>query len=357
MTPVNLEAAEKIISHLNEKSCKKSYDIDQIIYLLNGIQVTVSRRRCYIRHFLLTTDALKHRYECKIEDTRREIEYFEEFIQDVEEKAADLCQREIRLQKANGLYHHHLRSLRLVAEWCRQKKQKRDSQYAFFSLIPLLSFYYKKKYIRARNKNAQIEQKLSEIQHKLAVYRPALRRLADMRKRYTINMEEARYEREKLALTLTNTEKLLQFLVLGQQFWSHFDSHQAAYVVQDAVKLTEMIQLKQPENEELNKVALSFKLACLEYEEKEAQADELWGSLQVDFECAQCHISCHSWPQTDTTSSTELLCDPCFQRLQARPPEPAIQGSSRLFHQLSKWKKAMLHSTSRLSTAFISLNV
>ncbi|KAG0165844.1 hypothetical protein DFQ28_005237 [Apophysomyces sp. BC1034] len=343
MALVSLETAEKIVNLVGLR--KKFSDDGQIVQILSAIQDAVTERRYSIRHFCLTVEALKCQYNRKIHNARGQINSLEKQVNDLERKVDRLGQREVRLEKAKGKCHNHLRMLRLVAEWRRKKKQKRDSQYAVFSFVPLLSSYYKKKFIRARDKNAQIEQKLSEAQYALSTFHPALRRLIDTRRRYIVDINQAKCEKDELTVTLASLEKLLDFVILGQQFWTNFDDHQTCYVLQDSVQLMKMFQAKQTEGDDWNNLILSFKLACLEYSEKEEQGNELWGSIQVEFECAHCNATCHAWPWTDRACSTDLLCNQCFQQSQPKKSKVVQHSSTRFFNQFVKWKRSMIHCT------------
>ncbi|KAI8373077.1 uncharacterized protein BYT42DRAFT_476025, partial [Radiomyces spectabilis] len=181
--------------------------------------------------------------------------------------------------------------LRDYAQARRTKKTKREQQYNHFYFIPVLSTQYKQKYIRARDKNAMAEQRLSDIRSEQERCRELLRETAKELTKQQQDREQAQQQWQTLEQEITKASKLVQFLKEGQTFWSQFDGHQSNLVLESGRYLIRALQEhKVAEDADFRHWIATFKMACMEYGEGEQYGDRKWdtGQMEVEYDCSRC---------------------------------------------------------------------
>ncbi|KAL9538209.1 hypothetical protein MBANPS3_011104 [Mucor bainieri] len=293
--PVNLEQAEFILSLSN----RKNGAFKSMMHLLRQIESQVEARRKQNTQFY--------------QRIHSEVTYI---VHDMDQ----LTCRRTALKEELDAHEQELTEIRDYAEQRRNKKSKRERQYHQLYHVPLVAAQYKKKYMRARDKNSDAEEKVSEIR---AVVDSCQRAIGEISK----SLGDCQRKKEQLILNqqdvehqTTETQELMTSLQEGCKFWQGFDQHQSITAQKAVTHFIESLQRNSTSNTALrqcvdpnNDIVKLFKMALYEYGEAERYADQRWGRLHVEFDCAKCQVSQVGWPKPDKVRPNNLLCAACYQ--------------------------------------------
>ncbi|KAI7898337.1 uncharacterized protein BX663DRAFT_416350, partial [Cokeromyces recurvatus] len=241
------------------------------------------------------------------------------------------------------LEHHRkevedeLQNLRSRAEVCREKRARYEHNYHTVASVPFFASQSKKRYIKARDKNSEIEQQISEKRQTLDKCREHLKLISKAVAAQQAERSQLLTERERSLNALHSSQQQLNELKEGCEFWSNFDSYQAQVVLESAIYLRDLLEgdntIKEKKKKkkgkkdaasednvlDINEVWIkTFRLACFEYGDHELYGDMHWSltSLQIYFDCGLCEIYQVGWPKMMTLNHiTELACELCYSTI------------------------------------------
>ncbi|CEJ05619.1 hypothetical protein RMCBS344292_19557 [Rhizopus microsporus] len=139
--------------------------------------------------------------------------------------------------------------------------------------------------------------------------------------------------------SLKRIEKVLHFLKQGSEFWSNFETYQAQVVLEAANYLLKNTRYKVSKKltVDVDQIWIkTFKLACLEYGERQVYGDNRWNmdTLNISYDCSACQTSHIGWPKI---SQCQLLCSHCIQRKPVQSVLPVSKSFSIAY--LEQFKK------------------
>lgn len=317
LTPINIDKAEYIISFAS----KKNGAFKSMMHYLREIEEQLQARQKKIKIFNQIVDATRDRYKRKIYANRQLICRIYSEIDDIGHDMSRLTSQRATLKQELEEHEDELNEIREYAEQRRNKKSKRERQYHQLYNIPIVATQYKKKYVRARDKNSDAEEKVSEVRATVDSCQRAIsetsKTLADCQKK----KEELISQQQDLEAQKKKDEELLFDLHEGSKFWSGFDEYQSATAAKATTGFVETIQKHSRNYNTFHKImdpnidfVKIFKMALYEYGEGEKYAESRWGQLQVEYDCAKCQTSHFGWPKPDKVRTTDLLCDTCYQQ-------------------------------------------
>ncbi|EIE85672.1 hypothetical protein RO3G_10382 [Rhizopus delemar RA 99-880] len=186
--------------------------------------------------------------------------------------------------------------IREYAEYRKNKKTKREKQYHDFYHVPILAAQYKKKYIRALDKNSDAEEQVSKVRSTVDSCQLVIIETAKAINESQKMVESLIIQKQDAENKVKQAEEMINELHEGQKFWSGFDNSQLPTALKATQALIEVIQkherksntnIAQAVNNE-NEFVKLFKLALYQYAEAENYAESRWGNSQVEFNCAKC---------------------------------------------------------------------
>ncbi|KAI8645501.1 hypothetical protein BD408DRAFT_411539 [Parasitella parasitica] len=270
-----------------------------------------------------------------------------------------LACRRTSLKEELETHEEKLAEVRDYAEQRRNKKSKRESQYHQLYHIPLIAAQYKKKYVRARDKNSDAEERVSEIR---AVVDSSQRAVSELSK----SIGDCQKKKDQLTLNKQDVEnqtkeiqELMASLHDGYKFWQSFDQHQSVTALKAVGHFIESLQKNSANGSALrgsmdpnNDIVKLFKLALYEYGEAEKYADGRWADLNVEFDCAKCRVTQVGWPKPDKVRPNDLLCSTCYQEFRTTMIwEKKISGVSQQLLNLPGGSMLSFSSQSSLASS------
>lgn len=290
--------------------------------MLRDIQQNAKARRKRIKVFQLTVQALDRQYAERQFTARQQLSELDTLVADLNHQVARLRQQRSEFDQQVAALERQLQSIREYVQQRRTKKTKREKQYNHFYFVPIVSKRYHKKYIRARDKNADAEQQLLQLRESIdeaqAVARQAAGLLTRKQQEHDAKMEERQAVHDQVA----EADRCLAYLHEGQKFWDHFDEYQVEMVLQACSHIIDMsrsepqlfLQKKRRNDDQGGRDwKVLFQTACHEYGEREAHGLQKWDRVEVEFECARCRQSLVGWPIPDKVHTADLLCAVCYQ--------------------------------------------
>ncbi|KAG1509270.1 hypothetical protein G6F52_011176 [Rhizopus delemar] len=232
-------------------------------------------------------------------------------------------QQEILKQELN-MHKEEMSIIREYAEYRKNKKTKREKQYHDFYHVPILAAQYKKKYIRALDKNSDAEEQVSKVRSTVDSCQLVIIETAKAINESQKMVESLIIQKQDAENKVKQAEEMINELHEGQKFWSGFDNSQLPTALKATQALIEVIQkherksntnIAQAVNNE-NEFVKLFKLALYQYAEAENYAESRWGNSQVEFNCAKCKNNQVGWPNLDSIRTSDLLCDSCYKETQ-----------------------------------------
>lgn len=312
-----MDTAELIIS----LASKKQNAFKLMMSVLREIEEQTEIRRKRNMKFYQVSSIVEGIYNKEIYTHRQLSSRTTGEIKFLENDVYQLNNQRETLEKELGLHEQELNESRQYAEQRRDKKAKREKQYHSFYNVPIVAAQYKKKYVRARDKNSDAEEQMSNIR---ATVDSAQKAISETLKSIT----ESQKKIESLALQKkeaedksNEVEDMIAELRDGQRFWSNFDKNQLPTAIKATQDFIETIQKYARKNTggftqivhyESDFVKI-FRLALSEYAEAENYAESRWDKIQVTFDCAKCNSTQVGWPNLDKVRTTDLLCDTCYK--------------------------------------------
>jgi hypothetical protein len=353
LTPADIDKAEYIIS----LSSKKNSAFKSMMYLLRELEEQFKSRQKQNRIFYQVVSVVTERYKKQIYANQQLTQRIKLDLQDIEHDIHQLGNRSTTLKQELQDHEDELNEIREYAEQRRNKKSKRERQYHQLYHVPIVANQFKKKYVRARDKNLDAEEKVSEVR---AIVDNCQRAIADVARSIGDchkTREQLSLQKQDLEKQIKNTEDLVCNLQEGHKFWSSFDQYQANTASRATITFIETIQkhanainskLMDPNNDFVK----IFRLALYEYGQAEKYAQGRWGQIQVEFDCAKCHQLHQGWPKPDKVRTQDLLCEACYQENRTNMIwEKKISGVKDRSQQLLSLPGGSMLSFSSQSTA------
>ncbi|KAI9251562.1 hypothetical protein BY458DRAFT_523841 [Sporodiniella umbellata] len=315
--PVSLSTADLVVS----LASKKQNSFKLMMGILREIEEEIEiRRKLNLKYYQISTIA-ESLYNKEIYSRRQlsnkstgEIKFLENDVYQLGNQR-EVLKQELEIQE------QELNEVRNYADQRKDKKAKREKQYHNFYNVPIVAAQYKKKYVRARDKNSDAEKQMSNVRSAVDSIQKAIgdktKSINDSQK----SIEALTLQKQEAEIVIKHAESMVVELKNGYGFWSGFDKHQ----LPDAIRATQnFIQAIQKHARKTttgfseivhndSDFVKFFRLALSEYAEAESYAESRWGSIQIPFECAKCHTSQTGWPNLDKVRTTDLLCDLCYK--------------------------------------------
>jgi hypothetical protein len=308
---VNIEKAEEIVNCGGITSKKSSITQKR---LLHQVIQQVEHRRKLIQEYVQTVNIISRQYDRKQQSLEQFIHQLHDREQSLDEGLLKINVQQKELERRQVRIEHDLQTMRQIAEKCREKKLRCEQYYHAVASVPLLSAQSKKRYIKARDKNAEAEQQLSEVRQALDKCKTHLKLVSKTVSAQYSEQDLLSNQRRGSVDTIITSKQQLDYLRQGSEFWSGFDSYQAQVVLESAIYLLDPNQPKQKDSAlDMDQVWIkTFKLACFEYGDRELYGDMCWNpkSLQINFNCDLCQTSQVGWP--NVIRDQELACELCY---------------------------------------------
>ncbi|KAI8881552.1 hypothetical protein K501DRAFT_334637 [Backusella circina FSU 941] len=313
---VDLERAEYILS-LGDK--KLGGSSKSVLLHLRELVEHVEARQKHDAVYYQAVEVVKKQYTGKIHLQKQAINQMLAEINYIDMDVARLQTQRAALEEELAENEQELNGTRDYAEQRRDKKSKRERQYHKLYHVPLVAAQFKKKYIRARDKNADAEEKVSEVREMVDACQEAIAEVAKTMVESHKKVETLKADSQNLEVQISESENLMQELEQATHFWKNFDNHHCPKTLDSANTLIELI-LQKPKGSGSLAVVLDFhntwikefKMACLDYGEGEIYAEKRWGQIAVEFTCSKCQVSQVGWPTPDKVRSYDLLCRQCY---------------------------------------------
>jgi predicted nucleic acid-binding Zn-ribbon protein len=316
LQPINLDKAELIIS----SSAKKNGAFKAMMYLLREVEEQIYTRQKRNKLFYQIVNTVEMKYTRQIYTNKQLIDSINSELQYINQDMDNLSIQRTSLKEELEVHEEELNGIRDYAEQRRNKKSKRERQYHQLYNIPIVNNQFKKKYVRARDKNSDAEEKVSEVR---STVDSCQRAIAEISK----SLVDCQSKKEQLIAQQQDTEKqvnqvkdLVFNLQEGTKFWHGFDQCQLDTAAKATTQFIETIQKHAKNHNTFHKImdpnndfVKILKMALYEYGEAERYAESRWGQLQVDFNCAKCKTSQFGWPMVDKVRVHDLLCEPCYK--------------------------------------------
>ncbi|CAO3700727.1 unnamed protein product [Rhizopus stolonifer] len=315
--PVNLDTAELIIL----LASKKQNAFKSMMSILREIEEQTEIRRKRNMKFYQVSSIVEGIYNKEIYTNRQLSSRATGEIKFLENDVYQLNNQRETLKQELELHEQELNESRQYAEQRRDKKAKREKQYHSFYNVPIVAAQYKKKYVRARDKNSDAEEQMSNIR---ATVDSAQKAISETLKSITESqkkIESLTLQKNEAEDKSNEVEDMITELRDGQRFWSSFDKNQLPTAIKATQDFIEAIQKYARKNTggftqivhyESDFVKI-FRLALSEYAEAENYAESRWDKIQVTFDCAKCNCTQVGWPNLDKVRTTDLLCDTCYK--------------------------------------------
>ncbi|KAI9311380.1 hypothetical protein BX666DRAFT_1997846 [Dichotomocladium elegans] len=263
--------------------------------------------------------ALDRQYSMRQSVARSKLVQSETIVADLRFQIAQLNQQRNDEEQTLAILEENLQAMRAYAQQRYTKKAKREKQYNQYYFVPLLKGQYQKKYMRARDKNANAEEQVAQVRADIETIQSSIRQTATQmdqkQKELDTHISHGQDTSDQIAVLDGCMDRLHE----GQQFWARFNQYQAQLLLEACDHLLagqqqqqQQHRLSNPQTEERDWTVV-FRSVCKEYEEREAQAIALYDQYEVEFECARCRRSIVGCPTPDKVHTSDLLCVSCYQ--------------------------------------------
>ncbi|KAK4517755.1 uncharacterized protein ATC70_001099 [Mucor velutinosus] len=315
---VNIEKAEEIVSY---RGTKKHLMTQK--KLLQQVIDQVQYRRRMIHDYLTTVDIISQQYNRRKSSLEQLIHHLNDRGHALDQGLQKISHQQKELQRKQIHLEQDLQFARAIAEKSREKKIRCEQHYHAVVSVPLLSAQSKKRYLKARDINAEAEQQVSEKREALEKCRAHLKLMSKTVSAQFDEQDQLCTQRRGSVDTIMTSTQQLAYLKQGCEFWSGFDSYQAQVVLESAIYLSDL-ENQPSKKKKTNSDALdihqvwtkTFKLACFEYGDREMYGDTRWNPnvLEVNFDCDMCQTSQTGWPKV--IREYELACDLCYSTIE-----------------------------------------
>lgn len=347
---INIEQAEEIVNNCTTTNKKNA--IIQKQSLLEVIKQVESKRQI-IKDYLIVVNIITRLYQQKKSSLEHLIHELVNREQTIDQGLVKISEQQATLENHQLQIKCKLDDIRARAEKYRDKKLKCEQHYHSVASVPILSVQSKKKYLKARDKNLEAEQQLSEIRAALDKCQEHLRLVSKSISAHHSEQDQVSTQRRGSIDTIKSTSQQLEFLQKGCEFWKGFDTYQAQVVLESATYLYELdLPLKKKRKEildlDIDQVWIkTFLLSCFEYGDREIYGDKQWSpaTIKIDFDCVLCQIPQLGWPRL-IHNNTALACEFCYNNKTSSLPSK----TSIIKQHDSKMKKIVSHFFSSHST-------
>lgn len=325
---VNIEKAEEIVNY----GGAKKHLITQK-KLLHQVIDQVHQRRTMIHNYLTTVNIISQHCNRKKNSLEQLIHHLDGRGQALDQGLQKISHQQKELERRQIHLEQELQFARAIAEKSREKKLRCEQHYHAVVSVPLLSAQSKKRYLKARDNNAEAEQQVSEKREALEKCRAHLKLMSRTVSAQYFEQDQLYTQRRGSVDTIMTSTQQLAYLKQGCEFWTGFDSYQAQVVLESAIYLSDLEN--QPNKKKINNSLLdihqvwtkTFKLACFEYGDREIYGDTRWNPnvLEVNFDCDMCQTSQTGWPKV--VRDCELACELCYSTIteEERCPSKPIK--------------------------------
>lgn len=315
--PVNLEKAEFIISLASQKT----NGFKSMMFLLREIEDQLLARQKFNKTFSKVAHIIAHGYNKKIQTDQQLIKRIQYDIQKAENEMDRLATKRRSLKQTLDTLETELASIRDYAEQRRDKKSKRERQYHQLYHVPILATQFKKKYVRARDKNSDAEEQVSTMRSKVDACQQEIAQISKTMTDIQKHREHSLIKQCKDLESQVKSDKELVFqLQEGIKFINGLDQYQLVTAQQATTQFIESIQSSYlAKNGTIGRLdndthfVKVFKLALFEYGEAEKFADNRWGHIQVPYTCTHCKVAQVGWPKLDKVRTNDFICESCYQ--------------------------------------------
>lgn len=315
ISPVSIDKAEYIIS----LASKKNGAFKSMMQLLREVEEQLLIRQKKNKLFYQVVNVVDKGYERKVYGNKQQIENINSEMNYIQQDMDHLTSCRATLKQELDGHEDQLNDIRDYAEQRRNKKSKRERQYHQLYNIPIVATQFKKKYVRARDKNSDAEEKVSEVRATVDSCQRAIGELSKSLAECQKRREELIIQQQELQVQKQQVEDLLFNLHEGCKFWSGFDQYQSDTAIKATNTFIETIQKHAKNHNTFHKImdpnndfVKILKMALYEYGQAESYAESRWDQLQVEFDCAKCRTSHLGWPTPDKVRTADLLCDTCY---------------------------------------------
>lgn len=314
--PVDIDKAELIVS----LGTRKNGAFKSMMHVLREVEEQIYHRQKKNKLFYQVVSNIEARYQKQIYTCRQLVDNIHSELHYTSQDIKHLTHKRSSLKEELDTHEEELNGIRDYAEQRRNKKSKRERQYHQLYNIPIVNNQFKKKYVRARDKNSDAEEKVSEVRATVDSCQRAIgemsKSIVDCQKK----QEQLLKEQQDAEQQQKEAEELVFHMQEGVKFWQGFDQYQSDTAAKATTTFIETIQKHAKNHNTFHKImdpnndfVKLLKMALYEYGEAEKYAHGRWGRLQVDFDCAKCKVSQYGWPMPDKVRTSDLLCEPCYK--------------------------------------------
>ncbi|KAF7720921.1 hypothetical protein EC973_005767 [Apophysomyces ossiformis] len=317
MTSVS-DYAERFIDSLQNKNNSEAKQC------LKGIQQLIKAQQKETRVLSLTVDALAPQLHRRIYARQQLRSRLDTFLAGVHHEILQLQEQRQQTEHELMQDENRLQDIRDYAQQRRTKKSKRERQYNHFYFIPIISKRYKKKYIRARDKNAKAEEEVSAVRETIERHREKMREISKTVREYQQEHQKASDDRDEIQKELSAFETTRNYLSQCRNYWVDEVDKAASIVLTLSQSITmDMGKKQQPHQRRSSSSSDAaafdttlFQRACAVYDQRLTHGHEHWTTLELEFDCARCLKECKGWPMPNKVRTDELLCQPCYNEIR-----------------------------------------
>lgn len=236
---------------------------------------------------------------------------------------AELKQRIETLQNSRthidlelNLMEDHMNSARDHAQQRRDKRNKREHQYNQAYFVPLVSNYWQKKYLRARDKNATAEQMVCEMRDRIEQCREELREIGRELGKIQIVAADLDQQKEQAEATTATVQEFNQRLSQANIFWSRFAGGTCQDLISSITNMVALLERPRDTRAYYNDVQAAlqnFVNINNDYHAEDGFGQDKFGTIELDYTCSRCSQSQHGWPCVDKVRNQDLLCPICYK--------------------------------------------
>ncbi|CAO3617580.1 unnamed protein product [Cunninghamella echinulata] len=329
-TQVTVNYVDWIISQVQNSTTTTTMtgEQQQQKQLVKSLELLLLQKQKEIRLFSLTVDALQRHFQSLHQNQYQVVEQVEMELEDLKRHTKrGSYQQQYEEQELKQL-EKRLQGIRDYAEQRREKKAKREKQYHEVYHLPIINAQFKKKYMRAREKNNAVEHQLAELHYQMDRIKENLRQYRAKEKEEQAYYQKKWDQHQVFIKQWDQQQKMMMDMKKAQLFWSQFDTLH----LQPCLKWIQ--QHNNNNNEYHRRYSLpstttttttiisfddwySFRSAIKKYEEANVYGMNKWNHEQwleyITFDCSLCHGSnTRLWPYLDKVRTDQLLCTSCY---------------------------------------------
>jgi hypothetical protein len=211
-----------------------------------------------------------------------------------------------------NLLEDNLTSARQHAQQRRDKRNKRESQYNQAYNVPVMSNYWEKKYLRARDKNATAEQAVCDMRDRLEQCREELHTMGRELGKIQTASADLQQQKEEAEATTAQTQALTKKLSQANNYWTQFAQGTCQELISSIINLIHLLE-RQRDRQDIQTALYHLINSNNVYLEECHYGDTSFGDIELDYVCSRCEVSQHGWPLVDKVRTQDLLCPMCYK--------------------------------------------